>query len=125
PAAPRAEGGRHGSIQDVAGVDAGAKAVFKTAHDIEWPWHVRHQAVFQKHTDNGVSKTVNLPHDAVPDDVAGGSLVGGGGGRAAGSACSPAGGEGAAGPPRGGGGRAAPPPTPSLQPSAWSSRGRT
>ena len=56
---------RHGSIQHVAGVDAGAKAVFKTAHDIDWPWHVRHQAVFQKHTDNGVSKTVNLPHDAV------------------------------------------------------------
>ncbi len=51
---------RHGSIQHVAGVDAGAKAVFKTAHDIDWPWHVRHQAVFQKHTDNGVSKTVNL-----------------------------------------------------------------
>ena len=66
---------RHGSIQHVAGVDAGAKAVFKTAHDIDWPWHVRHQAVFQKHTDNGVSKTVNLPHDAVPDDVAGAYLL--------------------------------------------------
>src|SRR5262249_26490365 len=51
------------------------KAVFKTAHDIDWPWHVRHQAVFQKHTDNGVSKTVNLPHDAAPDDVAGAYLL--------------------------------------------------
>ena len=70
-----AEVARHGSIQHVAGVDAGAKAVFKTAHDIDWPWHVRHQAVFQKHTDNGVSKTVNLPHDAAPDDVAGAYLL--------------------------------------------------
>ncbi len=70
-----AEVARHGSVQHVAGVDAGAKAVFKTAHDIDWPWHVRHQAVFQKHTDNGVSKTVNLPHDAVPDDVAGAYLL--------------------------------------------------
>ena len=70
-----AEVARYGSVQHVAGVDAGAKAVFKTAHDIDWPWHVRHQAVFQKHTDNGVSKTVNLPHDAVPDDVAGAYLL--------------------------------------------------
>jgi ribonucleoside-diphosphate reductase alpha chain len=66
---------RRGSIQHLAGVDAAAKAVFKTAHDIDWPWHVRHQAVFQKHTDNGVSKTVNLPHDATPDDVAGAYLL--------------------------------------------------
>jgi ribonucleoside-diphosphate reductase alpha chain len=66
---------REGSIQHLSGVDDSAKAVFKTAHEIDWPWHVRHQAVFQKHTDNGVSKTVNLPHDATPDDVAGAYLL--------------------------------------------------
>ncbi len=70
-----AEVARRGSIQQVPGVDEAARAVFKTAHDIEWPWHVRHQAVFQKHTDNGVSKTVNLPRDATPDDVAGAYLL--------------------------------------------------
>jgi ribonucleoside-diphosphate reductase alpha chain len=44
--------------------------VFKTAHEIDYRWHVRHQAAFQKQTDNGVSKTINLPHDATEDDVA-------------------------------------------------------
>ena len=70
-----AEVARRGSIQHVPGVDAAAKAVFKTAHDIDWPWHVRHQAVFQRHTDNGVSKTVNLPRDASLDDVAGAYML--------------------------------------------------
>jgi ribonucleoside-diphosphate reductase alpha chain len=66
---------RRGSIQHVPGLAEDVKAVFKTAHDIEWPWHVRHQAAFQKHTDNGVSKTVNLPNLAEESDVAGAYLL--------------------------------------------------
>jgi ribonucleoside-diphosphate reductase alpha chain len=62
---------RHGSIQHMAGIDEPVRAVFKTAHDMDYAWHVRHQAAFQKFTDNGVSKTVNLPADATREDVAG------------------------------------------------------
>ena len=45
------------------------KTVLATAHEIEPSWHVAHLAAAQEHTDNGVSKTVNLPKDATLEDV--------------------------------------------------------
>jgi len=65
-----AEVARRGSIQGIPGLDEAARSVFKTAHEIDYHWHVRHQAAFQRHTDNGVSKTINLPQNATEDDVA-------------------------------------------------------
>jgi ribonucleotide reductase alpha subunit len=41
----------------------------KTAHEIHWRWHVRHQAAFQAHTDLGCSKSINLPNSATVQDV--------------------------------------------------------
>ncbi len=61
---------RRGSLHGIPGLPEEARAVFKTAHEIHWSWHVRHQAAFQKHTDNGVSKTINLPAEAAESDVA-------------------------------------------------------
>jgi ribonucleoside-diphosphate reductase alpha chain len=46
------------------------RRLFVTALDISPELHVRMQATFQSHVDNAVSKTVNLPNDATPSDVA-------------------------------------------------------
>jgi ribonucleoside-diphosphate reductase alpha chain len=58
-----------GSLQSIDGIPDDVKKLFVTALDIEPEWHVRMQAVFQKCTDNAVSKTVNLPREASIEDV--------------------------------------------------------
>ena len=62
-----ADGARLG---DIDGVPESARRLLVTAHDIDTRWHVRMQAAFQRHTDNAVSKTVNLPHETTREDVA-------------------------------------------------------
>ncbi len=61
---------RRGSLGGIPGVPEQAQRVFKTSHEIPYEWHVRHQAAFQKYTDNGVSKTINLSNAATEDNVA-------------------------------------------------------
>jgi ribonucleoside-diphosphate reductase alpha chain len=58
-----------GSIRQLEEIPEDVQRLFVTAHDIEPAWHVKMQAAFQKYTNNAVSKTVNLPHDATTDDV--------------------------------------------------------
>ncbi len=59
-----------GTVRGIEGVPEDVQRIFVTAHEIEPVWHVRMQAAFQKQTDNGVSKTINLPNSATPEDIA-------------------------------------------------------
>jgi ribonucleoside-diphosphate reductase alpha chain len=60
---------KKGTVKDFPEIPKSVQNVFVTAHDISPEWHVKMQATFQKYTDNAVSKTVNLGHEATKDDV--------------------------------------------------------
>ncbi len=59
-----------GNLKGLKGVPEDIKALFITAHEIPPEDHIEMQASFQKYTDNAVSKTINIPEEATPDDVA-------------------------------------------------------
>jgi ribonucleoside-diphosphate reductase alpha chain len=44
--------------------------LFRTALELTPEEHLRIQIAFQKHVDNAVSKTINLPESATPEDIA-------------------------------------------------------
>lgn len=52
------------------GIEGPRQDRFVTALEIPAEQHLRVQAAFQKHVDNAVSKTINLPADSTPRDVA-------------------------------------------------------
>ena len=60
---------RHGTVAGLH-LDDHARDLFRTATEIAPEHHVRMQAAFQKHVDNAVSKTVNLPQSATVDEIA-------------------------------------------------------
>jgi len=59
-----------GTLQLIKELPEDIKKVFVTAHELEPEDHIKMQAAFQKYTDNAVSKTINLRHDARVEDVA-------------------------------------------------------
>lgn len=71
----RHEIGRHESIRHLSHIPDDLRRLFVTAHDIAPEHHVRMQAVFQRHSDSGVSKTINLPPTATTKDVAAAFLL--------------------------------------------------
>ncbi len=60
---------RSGNLHEID-LPGDIKRIFVTAHEIDPEWHVLMQATFQRYCDSGVSKTINLPSTATPDDIA-------------------------------------------------------
>ena len=59
----------HKSVRGIPEIPKAAQDLFPTAHDVSVENHIRIQAVFQDHTDNAVSKTINMPGTATVEDV--------------------------------------------------------
>jgi len=59
-----------GAIKEMKEIPEDVQRIFVTAYDIPPEMHIRMQAVFQKYVDNAVSKTVNFPNSATPEDIA-------------------------------------------------------
>ncbi|HUV46174.1 MAG TPA: ribonucleotide-diphosphate reductase subunit alpha, partial [Dehalococcoidia bacterium] len=57
-------------LRNMENIPEEIKDLFVSAYDISPEWHVRIQAAFQKFTDSAVSKTVNFPYEATPEDIA-------------------------------------------------------
>jgi ribonucleoside-diphosphate reductase alpha chain len=58
-----------GRLSDIQDIPEELKQIFVTALEIPPERHLQVQAAFQRHVDNAVSKTINLPHDARAEDV--------------------------------------------------------
>jgi ribonucleoside-diphosphate reductase alpha chain len=59
-----------GSLRAVPDVPDALRRLLATALEIPPQRHLEIQAAFQRHIDNSVSKTINMPQEATPEDVA-------------------------------------------------------
>ncbi|MDH3519684.1 MAG: adenosylcobalamin-dependent ribonucleoside-diphosphate reductase [Myxococcales bacterium] len=64
-----AELARSGSAREMADLPESIRRLFPVAADLTPTAHLAIQAAFQRHVDNAVSKTINLPADATPATI--------------------------------------------------------
>jgi ribonucleoside-diphosphate reductase alpha chain len=55
--------------KDIDEIPKDISSLMITAHEVDFEQHINIQAAFQKHTENAVSKTINLPNTATIEDV--------------------------------------------------------
>jgi ribonucleoside-diphosphate reductase alpha chain len=60
----------NGTCQNISSLPIGIRDTFVVSADIPAEEHVRVQAALQAFVDNSISKTINFPADAEPEDVA-------------------------------------------------------
>ncbi len=61
---------RRGTLAGIDAIPDDLRALFATALDLSPADHLRVQMAFQRHTDSAVSKTINLPRSATPEQIA-------------------------------------------------------
>lgn len=60
---------KQGTCQGIKGIPEEISSIFKGAQDINFEDHILMQAEVQKYVENAVSKTINLPSTALPEDI--------------------------------------------------------
>jgi len=60
---------KKGTIQSMESIPKNIRDIYVVSYDISPEYHIKIQAAFQKHVDNGISKTVTLPNIATVEDV--------------------------------------------------------
>lgn len=66
---------KKGGLHGIEKIPQEIRDVFVISHEIAPEWHVKMQAIFQKHVDNSISKTINFPNYSSMEEIEKGFLL--------------------------------------------------
>ncbi len=58
-----------GSVSHLKWIPRRLRRIYRTAHDVDYVYHLLHQAIWQAWVDAGTSKTINMRHDEPVESV--------------------------------------------------------